>query len=1047
MGASVVSETRLTIVGIGASAGGIEAFRSFFMAMPSESGLAFVVILHLAPDRKSLLPEILARWTKMPVVTVADGMDVAADRVHVVPPGFLATIERNRLHLRPIGPEERHEAASIDFFFNALAIEARDHAVGIVLSGTGHDGALGLKAIREAGGLTIVQGKDGTTPQYTGMPESAIATGAVDIIAAVDSIPGHLVAARRTCSAIMQAETQDLATDEQRRAICQILLAEVGHDFSQYKDKTFLRRVRRRMQVLSLIDLDEYIARLRQDRGETLLLFRDLLIGVTAFFRDADTFAVLQADVMPLLFNGKGPDDVVRTWIPGCATGEEAYSLAILMLEYADTLPAPPRIQLFATDIDEAAIAAARAGRYPTLLLQNLPPARLRRFFKQSETGYIITKEVRDLCTFSAHSLLRDPPFSRVDMVSCRNLLIYLDSEAQSRVIPIFHYALLPNGLLLLGSSETVSRHDDLFLTLNKKHRIFQRRDAPSALPQLTINAAGASGAFKRPGTAISTSPDNWPSAVARAKARVLETYAAAFVVITANGDVIHYSNHTGAYLEPAHGAPSKNLLEMARPGVRLGLRSAFRRATETGLRVEQRIPGFGEAGSGDGLAVVIEPVAGHDANRIFLVVFKDDRLNPPAQGHSLPPDDPGIIGALERENRDLREQLQSISEEHETALEELRSSSEEMHSVNEELQSSNEELETSREEIQSINEEMSTVNAELTHKVDELDRTNNDLRNLFESTQVATIFLDAHMVIRGFTPEVATIYNLIPSDRGRPITDIVSRLDYRTLREDVRQVLETLQPLEQRVSRVDNTAHYLMRILPYRKPDSSVDGLLVTFIDISNIVRHEQHQRLMIDELNHRVKNMLSVVISLASQTLRRATTLEDFAGVFLGRVHALSAVYELLSARNWSAVLLQDLLVEELRPFMAGDRRNIQMSGPEAALDARGALAVGLAIHELSTNAVKHGALSADEGDVTIAWSIETAADTPFFILNWEERNGPPVQPPAHSGAGLLLIERALTHDLAGQADVTFRLEGVRATIRVPLPTQHARAATAET
>ena len=395
-------------------------------------------------------------------------------------------------------------------------------------------------------------------------------------------------------------------------------------------------------------------------------------------------------------------------------------------------------------------------------------------------------------------------------------------------------------------------------------------------------------------------------------------------------------------------------------------------------------------------------------------------------------------MAEMDRELRDTREQLQSLGEEHETALEELRSANEELHSVNEELQSNNEELETSKEEIQSVNEELHTVNAQLSNKVDELDRANSDLRNLFESTRVATVFLDAHMVIRAFTPEVASIYNLIPSDRGRSLTDIVSRLDYDSLQDDVAEVLQTLAPAERRVSRRDGSAHYLLRILPYRTPDSAVDGSLITFVDVTQIIEAEQHQRLLVDELNHRVKNMLTVVISLATQTLRRAGTLEEFSGVFLGRVHALTAAYSLLSRESWSAVQLDEIVTEELRPFIAGDRTNIVIEGPIVSLNPRGALALGMAIHELATNAAKYGALSVPEGDVAVTWDVERTDDGEHLLLEWLERNGPPVPEPAKRGFGSVLIERALGHDLSGKAMIEFLPEGVRALVRAPLPTK---------
>ena len=500
----------------------------------------------------------------------------------------------------------------------------------------------------------------------------------------------------------------------------------------------------------------------------------------------------------------------------------------------------------------------------------------------------------------------------------------------------------------------------------------------------------------------------------------------------------MHYSSHAGSFLLPALGPPSSSVFDLARRGLRHLLRAALRSAVETGRTVEQAVPG--DADGAGAVTLVVEPLPGQEPDKPYLIVFKENgpaRSRPASAGSDGAGAD-SVAAEVDRELRDTREQLQSLAEEHETALEELRSSNEELHSVNEELQSSNEELETSKEEIQSVNEELQTVNAQLSMKVDELDRANSDLRNLFESTRVATVFLDQHMVIRAFTPEVASIYNLIPSDRGRPLTDIVSRLDYDRLREDVEQVLNTLEALERRVSRRDGTAHYLLRILPYRAPDSAVDGSLVTFVDVTQIVEVEQHQRLLVDELNHRVKNMLTVVISLATQTLRRAGTLEEFSGVFLGRVHALTAAYSLLSRESWSAVQLDEIVAEELRPFMASDRTNVVITGPAVFLHPRGALALGMAVHELATNAAKFGALSVPEGDVAVTWAVERTNDGEHFSLDWIERNGPPVKEPAKRGFGSMLIERALGHDLSGKATIEFLPEGVRATVRAPLSTK---------
>lgn len=1025
----------MQVVAIGASAGGIEAFRLFFEAMPPDSGMGFVVVLHMSADHKSALPEIIARWTAMPVVEAADGDRVGPNQIYVIPPGHVGTLQGGALRLRPLAPGVPREATPIDEFFDSLAADMGEDAIGIVLSGTGHDGALGLKAIRARGGLTLAQGMDGTAPQHSGMPRSAIATGAVDLIVPVQDMPGLMVGIKDRHEEAGPTASWALQTDTARLSICEVLFAQVGHDFSGYKEATFLRRVQRRMQVLGLADMNAYVAKLEENREEAVLLFRDLLIGVTTFFRDAGAFEAVKQVVVPRLFEGKGARDQVRVWVPGCATGEEAYSLAILLCEHMDGLADAPKVQVFATDIDEPAIGTARAGRYPTTLLDGLSPERRERFFTRHENSYVVAKEIRDLCTFSAHSLVRDPPFSRMNLVSCRNLLIYMDVELQATVIPAFHYSLLPGGVLLLGSAETVARHDGLFAPLEKQHRIFQRRDGPSPILKTPARPMmNASSTPPKPQADPQNGRTDWPRTLALANGRVLERFAAPFVVVTEDGGVVHYSSHVGNVLQPALGPPSRSVFDMVRRSLRHPLRAALHSAAETGRTAELAVPG--DADGAGAVTLVVEPLPGHEPDRPYLIVFKEAGRGglESAQAGSITDNDSAAAEA-DRELRDAREQLQSLAEEHETALEELRSSNEELHSVNEELQSSNEELETSKEEIQSVNEELQTVNGELSTKVDELDRANSDLRNLFESTRVATVFLDQHMVIRAFTPDVASIYNLIPSDRGRPLTDIVSRLDYDGLRDDVAEVLHTLEPMERRVSRRDGTAHYLLRILPYRTPDSSVDGSLVTFVDVTRIVQAEQHQRLLVDELNHRVKNMLTVVISLATQTLRRAGSLEEFSGVFLGRVHALTAAYTLLSRESWSGVQLEEIVTEELRPFMAGERAIIRVEGPPVPLDPRGALALGMAIHELATNAAKYGALSVPEGDVAVTWTMERHGDGEHLVLDWTEQNGPPVTAPTKLGFGTTLIERGLAHDLSGEARIEFLPGGVRASVKAVL------------
>ena len=755
------------IIGIGASAGGLEAFHKFFDHMPVDCGMAFVMILHLPADRPSMLPDILSRWTSMQVLQGQDGAKIEPNCVYVPPPHAIVTLNNGCLGIqRPIA-DQPQSLRPIDAFFDSLASSLQTQAVGIVLSGTGSDGALGLKAIKESGGLTIAQGSNGSAPLYGEMPAGAIATGAVDLVAPIEDIPGHLMRMRGLEKKTADStEAPKVSTDSLRLQICAILRTQVGHDFSGYRDATFLRRVARRMQVVNTPTLEGYIARLEVDHAEAVLLFRDLLIRVTSFFRDKETFKTLAAQVIPRLFAGKGADAAVRLWVPGCATGEEAYSLAILLREYMSQMNGVPKVQVFATDIDESAIATARQGRYPATLLSGLSPERLERFFKPSQGSFLISKEIRDVCTFSTHNLVRDPPFSRMDLVSCRNLLIYMNPELQSTVIPTFHYSLASGGILLLGGSEGTAKHEDLFQPLEKTARIFLKRDVKS--PPLQIGAYQSNLTLQR--TAL---------------------------------EAIRY---------PA----------------------SVRHNSSPPRRVEILAPNS---------AISEIPPATAVSNLSELELLKQ-----------------AFVGS--------QEQLQSLAEQHQTALEELRSANEELHSVNEELQSTNEELETSKEELQSLNEEMHTVNTRLTEKNDELDATNSDLRNLFESTDIATVFLDRHLIIRSFTPAIASIYNLIASDHGRPLSSFVSQLDYTRLPDDVTTVLKTLVPLERRVTRQNRSAHYMMRILPYREPDGAVTGVLVTFIDLTNIVLAETalleadlRKDVFLATLSHELRNPLAPI------------------------------------------------------------------------------------------------------------------------------------------------------------------------------------------
>jgi two-component system CheB/CheR fusion protein len=1021
------------IVGVGASAGGVEALECLFKAMPPEPGMAFVIITHLAPKRESMLPEILARDTRMPVLVAEHDQLVRRDHIYVAPADSVLQIEKGRLRLRPIS--DGRERTPIDSFFAALAEDQGEHAIGIVLSGAGSDGTLGIKAIKEHGGLTLAQATDHSGPRHSSMPASAIASGLVDLAVPVETMPEQLAAYIRTFDILDQEVEKDEQAETTRNAICAILLDQTGHDFSGYKTRTFYRRIERRMQVLQIPSLAAYADRLRQDPSEVNTLFRDLLIGVTNFFRDTKAFEALEQMVMPRLFEGKGPADTIRVWVPGCATGEEVYSLAIMLREQAEQSRSRAKLQVFATDIDEAALGVARIGRYPDTLLQGVSKERLERFFTSEGTSYVINKPIRDMCVFSSHSVVRDPPFSRMDLISCRNLLIYLNSELQGHVIPIFHYALKPNGFLFLGTSENISQHGDLFTSVDKKNRVFQRREDGAAMPHLPV-------LFRRHGVAggglAETKEPAERSLRQSVEARVLERYAPAHVVVTREGDVINYSAGTGRYLEPPPGRPSRALMAMARRGLRLPLRSALHEAVQLQRPAVRENVELEGGDRGEFVRITVEPLREDDNESLYLVVFDDLHLpaepeKPPAKQRKGKARDANL-DQLERELRETRERLQSMAEEYETAIEELKSSNEEMVSVNEELQSTNEELETSKEELQSVNEELQTVNHELTVKIDELDHANSDLRNLYESTQIATIFLDRNLVIRSFTPAVTRVFNLIPGDTGRPLTDIAHHLDYAELPQDIQQVFGARQPLERRVSRRDGAAHYIVRVLPYWTGSSKIEGAVLTFIDVTSLAQAEEQLRVLVAELNHRVKNMLTVIVSVATQTLKHSDDVEAARKAFLDRLHAMARSYELVSRDQWSEVSLHDVVRQEIEPYRTGRDDRVVIDGPAVSLKPKLALSLGMIIHELGTNSVKYGSLSAAGGSLEISWATERRSEN-SLVLDWIERGGPPVGKARRHGFGLTLIEREVSHGLGGKARIEFEERGLRVNLRIPL------------
>lgn len=1027
-----MSEGKYVTVGIGASAGGVEALTNLFGRLTAGSGAVFIVVTHLAPDRKSLMREVLSRATAMPVEVARHGAWVEPDHVYVSSPGSVLTMVDGCFVLRE-GP---HDRRVIDTFLSSLAEANGERAIAVILSGAGSDGAMGLKAVREAGGFTFAQGSNGDGPDFSSMPDAAIGTGYVDRALPIDKLADCIT----QCVARMQGESpaaqppDSAQIDSAKRAIYEILKQRVGHDFSHYKDKTFLRRVERRMQVWQVDTLNDYVKLLRKNYDESMALFRDLLIGVTAFFRDPAAFERLAELVIPRLFEGKEGDDDVRVWVPACATGEEAYSVAILLRECMDALSAPPRLRIFATDVDEKALAVARLGRYPRSALESISPERLARFFIPDGDGFIVTQEIRERCMFSPHSVFRDPPFSHIDFVSCRNLLIYFKTALQEQVIPLFHYALRPGGFLFLGSAENLTRFRDLFSPIDKRVRIFQRDEQPARRPIMPFTGTHARG------RAAVSLPRPRPQEVHdRLERRVLERYTPPHVLINREADVVHFSGRTGKYLEAPAGLPTRNLFALARGRLMLSLRSAVHETWDTGREAVRRRVGIDVEGEAQEVDITVEPLMELDGQAYFVVVFADVGPSPdsdetaPDGGAASGPDDVALT-QLEKELSETRLRLQETIEEYETAGEELKSSNEELLSLNEELQSSNEELEASKEELQSVNEEITTVNAALTAKVDELDNASGDLKNLLDITRIATIFLDHDLVIRSFTPAMAGIYKLIPADCGRSLTDIVSLVDYDEIREDVVKVARTGQPLERRVSRRDGAAHYLMRAVSYQTMYDKVNGAILTFLDLTEMVRGEERQRLLVAELNHRVKNILAVVAAMATQMARRSVSVGEFTVDFLDRLHGLAKVYEILSAKEWSPIDLGDLLRSELEAFVL-DAARARLSGPPVAVQPRLATTLGIVFHELATNAMKYGALANAQGSLTVDWSLQREEGASLLRLSWREEGGPPVTPPAQRGLGSELIQRSLQLELDGVADIDYRPEGVIATLSIPV------------
>jgi two-component system, chemotaxis family, CheB/CheR fusion protein len=834
---------RLLVVGIGASAGGLEALERFLRRVPPDSGLAYVIVQHLSPEHESSLGDILSRATQLPVVTVADRTRIERDHVYVIPPGAALVVEDGALRLVPF--DSKGVRLLVNVFLTSLAEDQRENAVGVVLSGTGSDGALGVAAVKRHGGRTFAQLPGDA--RYESMPAAAIATGMIEQVLPVEEIPAALVrhaAERRTHppeSARGEAEGLRQALEAVARA--------TGHDFSQYKRTTILRRFHRRMAATGIATVREYAALLEGNHDETRRLAEDLTINVTSFFRDATPFRVITELVAPDVLARRRADGV-RVWVPACASGEEAYSLAMLLSERGDELPHPPKLQVFATDIDAAALAEARRGEYTSVVERQVSPERLARFFNARGDAYTVSKPLRDLCIFTDHDLVRDPPFSRMDLVSCRNLLIYLEPPLQKRVIELLHYALRPGGYLLLGKAEMIDgRELELFEVVDKGERVFRRREVDRRPAILPSGRRALPPELAPPGRRADAEVR---SAADRSRSIVLDEYAPPSVVVDARGEIRYFwGTKLAAFLPPRAGAPATNLMHLARRELRVELSAALHNAARQGKAVTYRDVVVEAEGVQRRLNLVVRPLppSDQDPDELFLVVFEELQAVPVAHGTALDAPTLERHRQLQRDLESTQERLQVTIEELENANEELRTSNEQLQSMNEEMHSANEELQTSQEELQSVNEELNTLNAELSKKVDELDFLYGDLENLFQSTQIATIFLDRESRIARFTPAATAVFRLANGDVGRPLSDFAARFDAQDVPQEVTRVLETLSPVERVIGLVDGKRTFLMRMNPYRTPANVIAGVVVSFIDVTLLKETEAALRHAVEE------------------------------------------------------------------------------------------------------------------------------------------------------------------------------------------------------
>jgi two-component system CheB/CheR fusion protein len=946
-----------SVVGIGASAGGLEAFKRFFKTMPPDSGMAFILIPHLDPKHDSLMVELVARQTAMNVVEASEGQLIEINHVYIIPPNKFLAIGAGRLHLSA-PPEPRGRRTALDTFFGSLAEEERERSIGIVLSGTGSHGTPGIKEIKLAGGMAMVQKPD--SADYGQMPESAIATGLVDYVLAPEQMPEALLKYVR--QPYVNSVTGDDASPDLLNRILVVVKARTRYDFRSYRKNMLHRRIQRRMGLWQVEKMSGYLDLLHDNRDEIIALYKDLLIGVTSFFRDPEAFQVLEQRVIPELVSRKVGDAPLRIWVPGCSSGEEAYSIAMVVIEKGVMANLAPNFQIFASDIDEDALAVARRGIYPASAVEDISPERLRRFFtKADEHSYQVVKRLRDAVVFAPQNLIGDAPFSKLDLISCRNLLIYLEPEIQKKVVSLFHFALNDGGCLMLGPSETVGRQTNLFEPISSPWRVYQRSGPTRRhIVEIPIDT----GASRRNAAAEIERRTITPMGLTELmQKQLLAEYAPASVLINAKFEVLCFQGPAVDYLEFPSGEPTRDLLALARQGLRTRLRALVSKVLETGELVTDVVPRVKRDSRYFPCQVTIRPLGDVKSQSELLLVTFSDRAepepSPPTRGDAM--QDLSLIGQLESELKSTREDLQGTIEELESSNEEMKASNEEMMSMNEELQSVNEELETSKEELQSTNEELITVNTQLSQKVIELNGANNDISNLLNSTNIPTVFLTTDLRIRRFTPSAVKLIHLLASDVGRPIVDVTRKFTADLLLDDCRSMLQTQSAVEREV-RSDNGQYFSRRVLPYLTADQHLEGVVITFIDLTDRKRAAD----LVNEARLQAENVLATVrepLLVLDDSLRVRSANASFYRAFeLGPADVVDQPLFSLQAGTWNTSPLQhsfdDMLTHksELNDFelslpsqKRGERMMLLNARIIPSLDERPALIL-LAIEDIT-------------------------------------------------------------------------------------------------